>query len=313
MGATPEDAKLMIASCFTGLIATVPMPAPSDAFPEPVLDALAPTLASVYGEPPLAGWGAALTGQIVDDPKHHAAVYLYGLAAHLSRSKTHTASDAFVGHSLGAYAALVASGALTARTALELCLAAAEATERAQADHALSIAAVTGVSEGVLMEIADTLDLGSEIRLTHRNTPLQCLVSGRRTTLTRLCAEAEKNGAIQSRLLSLPGVIHTPALAPEMETFRQILGSASVERPHTPVYSCVTARRITTRAEVRDYVTSQACCPVRFDETVEIMASDRIRDFVVLGSGAQLAKVISLLAPDASIETFPKPLVEGRA
>ena len=277
-------------------------PAPESVFSPAALDGLARSVEVAFGDGGVSAWHEALVSLAEDDPLHHAAVHLYGLAAF--ETWIHGGGDpgALYGDSLGVYAAIAASGALDPADGTELVLAAGSAIREAQTELGLRLLAVTGLGREA---VADLVAERAGIEITHENSSMQFLVSGPRPELLEIGAEAERRGAFRAGILDLPGVVHRREIGPFIGAFLDMVARVDLVDPVRPLYSCVTAGRATDAGDVRELLAEQLTRPVLFDATVNTISAAGIREHVVLGSCPDLATMLAWIRPDDGIRVFP--------
>lgn len=277
-----------------------------------MIKSVRPVIESAFGESGLTAWNSRLANSDYDTPAQHAAVFLYGLAAHLAFLAEHPAPRAVTGHSLGIYAAAVAAGVLSARDAIRLVLVAGAAIERAQQADGWRLLAVTGLTDVQLRGVLDRDDGRSEVRITHYNSGVQHLVSAGAETLREVGRRCEEAGALSANLLPFPGAVHRPELAAVAGDFFTLIGETGFCKPTTRFYSPVSGKPVETADEARVTLRDQLIRPVRFYPTIQRMAADGIRDFVVLGPCRQLVGIIGWIHRDAAVTIFPTGSTEVR-
>ena len=169
--------------------------------------------------------------------------------------------DAAVGHSLGDYSALVATGAFDLGTALRVVRRRGEAMLAAAERAPGGMAAVLGLAD----DVVDQLCAGIEgVWPANYNAPGQVVVSGTKAGLEALAEGAAATGAKKVIPLAVSGAFHSPliepALAPltaELEAIEWrragpavLLGDEPAlreQRPRRPCSSASSCRRCASR------------------------------------------------------------------
>jgi [acyl-carrier-protein] S-malonyltransferase len=74
-----------------------------------------------------------------------------------------------------------------------------------------------------------------------------------------------------------------------------------------PLFTNVDARPITTGAEAREALVRQVASPVRWEETIQAMASSGAKRFVEVGPGKVLSGLVRKIVKDASVVSAGSP------
>ncbi len=192
------------------------------------------------------------------------------------------------GHSLGEYSALVAAGALSFRDAVMLVHKRGQFMQEAVADGSGAMLALIGAEiEAVQEAIAGT---DGPVDIANYNAPGQIVIAGARDAAR---AAAARCGARQIIELPVSAPFHCRLMEPAERRLRDELARVPFADLHTPLYTNVDARRITTGAEAREALARQVSRPVRWTESVERMIADSgVRTFVEVGPGSVLSGLI---------------------
>lgn len=211
------------------------------------------------------------------------ALLVAGLAAHDERGPF----DAYLGHSVGEYAALAAAGAITPGDALRLVCVRARATRDAARASGGGMAAVKGVTPA---ELEDLCERAGAV-VANDNSPAQLVVSGSEGALAEVAAGVRGGGG-RCLLLAVEGAFHSPAMAPAAAALADALDEVEIRMPAAPVVSNVTARPYRAPGEVRKLLVRQLTERVRFREAVQWLTTDAgVTDLVDLGPGHVAGKL----------------------
>lgn len=207
------------------------------------------------------------------------------------------------GHSLGEYAALVASGALAFEEGLELVRARGQLMGEALPDQQGGMAAVLGLDDQQVQAICQAVarELGDETALVaaNFNAPGQVVVSGLKTALAMA---RERAAGLGGRWvdLAVSGAFHSPLMRGAAERFRERLRQAALGTPSWPVVSNVTAQPYPADPRaIRDALAAQLVSPVRWADSLRAMAAMGITHFVELGPGRVLSGMVRRTLPEA--------------
>ncbi len=203
---------------------------------------------------------------------------------------------AFAGHSLGELAALVAAASITAETGLLLAVRRGELMAQAgERDGGGGLVALLGADERQVALLAEA----HEASVANDNAPGQVVLAGARDALRELVGQAREIG-VRAILLDVAGAFHSPAMAPAVEPFRDLLDTVEISTPRAPVISCASGQPI---ADVRSELAQGIVRPVRWRATVLHLFEQGARELVDLGPGKVLAGLVGRNLPElAGIE-----------
>jgi [acyl-carrier-protein] S-malonyltransferase len=205
-------------------------------------------------------------------------------------------ADYVAGHSLGEYAAMVASDSLDFADALGLVRRRGELMQEYGAG---SMAAILGLAAEDVAAIAR--DAGVEV--ANYNTPMQTTVSGRTAAVERTVALAKERGAKRALMLPVSGAFHSTLMAPVAETMRPLIDATAVHVGRVHLVADVDARFLRNPSELRDELVDQICGSVRWVDVVGALDGAGVTTFYEIGPGQVLAGLISRCAPKATVYT----------
>lgn len=197
-----------------------------------------------------------------------------------------------MGHSLGEYSALVASGSLAFEDALRLVEARGEATTDVVTRSPGSMAALLGASD----EDVEALCLeAGEVWPANYNCPGQIVASGLHRGVERLIELARARG-IKARLLDVDGAFHSSVMAPAAERLREALSGVRINAPSLPFLS-TTSAGFERGDRLRAILTQQLTAPVRFTQTVRMALDHGVDRFVEFGHRRVLVGLVRRIRP----------------
>ncbi len=222
------------------------------------------------------------------------AVSVAALRCYRARGLETEAPDFVAGHSLGEYSALVAAGALELGDALRLVRARGEAMQEAVpvGEGAMAVVLGLGVEDTaeVAAEAAD--ETGGVCQLANLNAPGQIVISGSSAAVERATVLAGERGARRAIVLPVSAPFHCALMAPARQTMAPPIQAAPIADPQTPVVCNVDAAPLTGASAIRCALIRQIDGPVRWAESVTMMAARGVGRLIEFGPG----KVLSGLA-----------------
>jgi [acyl-carrier-protein] S-malonyltransferase len=213
------------------------------------------------------------------------------------------APDFVIGHSVGEYAALVASGALGAPDAVRLVRERGIATAAAAAERPGAMAAVIGLDDEVVERLCDEID---GVWAANYNSPGQVVVSGTVAGVLALMASAEAAGARRAIRLKVSGGFHSPLTAPAEPRLAAAVARVDFDEPSIPFFSTVSCGLEHAEAIPRLLV-EQLTAPVRFTQGVERLRDLGVDTFVEIGPGSVLSGLVRRIDRSLSAMSISDP------
>ena len=215
-------------------------------------------------------------------------------------------ADYVAGHSVGEYAAMVATGSLAFEDALRLVR---RRGELMQEHGAGAMAAILGLAAEDVAAIAR--DAGVEV--ANFNTPVQTTVSGRTAAVERAITRARERGAKRAVLLPVSGAFHSTLMAPVAEAMRPLIDGIAVHAGRVPLVADLDAKFLRDPSELRDELVDQICGSVRWVDVVDALVGAGVKTFYEIGPGQVLAGLIGRCAPGATVVTAERMMADAAA
>ena len=200
---------------------------------------------------------------------------------------------AFVaGHSLGEYSALVAAESLGFADALRLVRKRGQYMQAAVPAGVGAMAAILKMPlaalEGVLAEAAQ----GEVVTAANLNSPDQIVIAGNKGAVERAMELAKAAGAKRCIALAVSAPFHCPLMRPAQAMLQADLDATSFGKLSVPLVNNWQARLISTGAEARIGLYEQVPNPVRWVETVELLAREGVTHTIEIGAGKVLCGLV---------------------
>jgi [acyl-carrier-protein] S-malonyltransferase len=204
--------------------------------------------------------------------------------------------DAALGHSLGEYSALVATGAVSFEDGLRLVRRRGEEMLRAAEANPGGMVAVIGLSD----EKVEALCVGLEgVWPANFNSPGQIVVSGTKAALADLAGRAAEAGARKVIPLVVSGAFHSPLVAAAQAPLRVELDKTEWRVPDPAFFSVCTLRFESNGFS--NLMTQQLVTPVRFTQAVKSMCAAGYDSFLEVGPGSVLSGLVKRIAPEVTV------------
>ncbi|HEY4692279.1 MAG TPA: beta-ketoacyl synthase N-terminal-like domain-containing protein, partial [Bellilinea sp.] len=199
--------------------------------------------------------------------------------------------DMVIGHSLGEYAALVASGVLSFAEALQIVSARASEMKKVSMDDNGGMAAVSAP----LDRVENVLNSLNEYAvIANVNSPVQSVIGGSTLGIEKALA-AFADAGFQATKIPVSHAFHTKIVAPASGPLKTVISRMSLNTPRIPVVANVTGELYpTTRNEILEILGQQVASPVQFIKGMQTLYSNGVRAYVEVGP----KRVLNALAAD---------------
>ena len=203
--------------------------------------------------------------------------------------------DVVAGHSLGEYGAAYAAGCFDFETGLWLV---------AERDRFLAEAAKEAPGGMVAILRADPEEVERALGETegsvvaNYNSPRQTVVSGLRD------AVGDAVSRIRGRKipLNVSFAAHSPYVAVAGDKMRGVLDAVEFRKPEVPIVSAIDGSVLTSAEAVKEAFKNQVVAPVRWVKVVETLARMRVEEWIELGGGGVLTRML---------KDFERPSLKG--
>lgn len=189
-------------------------------------------------------------------------------------------SSVNAGLSLGEYAALVASGVMTAEDAFRIIVKRGALMQEAVPTGG-AMTAVMGLDAVVIEKICAETD--GIVSVANYNCPGQIVITGGKAAVDAAAAKMKEAGARRCVPLNVSGPFHSKMLAGAGEKLAAELEKVEIHDIQTPYITNVTADYVTDKNAVRGLLRDQISNPVRWQQSVERMIADGVDVFVEIG------------------------------
>jgi len=215
---------------------------------------------------------------------------------------------AVAGHSLGEYAALVASGVLSLTQAIPLVRFRAQAMQEAVAVGVGAMAAILGMDAQEVEKTCRELTLDAQskgveevVEAVNFNDPMQTVIAGNKALVEMACVVLKDKGAKRALSLPVSAPFHSMLMKPAAEKLRERLASIDFQAPGIPVINNVDVAVYANSEKIKDALYRQAYMPVRWVECIKAIKAMGIELMVECGPGQVLSGLTKRI--DASLES----------
>lgn len=197
-------------------------------------------------------------------------------------------AEFFLGHSLGEFSALCASGAINYVDAVELVHRRGQLMQDACTDIEAGMMVILGLDDAAVEKVCLAAQAeGKKVWPANYNQDGQLVVAGMRADLASLEQTFKDAGAKRAMLLNMSVASHCDILTPAQIPLKSLMESMVEDRFEAPVVSNVTTEAYSTKKEAIELLTEQLVKPVKYKQSIEAV-QDRVELFIEFGNGSTL-------------------------
>ena len=225
------------------------------------------------------------------------ALLTVSVAAHAVLAERGITPVYVAGHSLGEYSALVAAGSLAFADAVRLVRKRGRYMQEAVPEGVGAMAALLKLPYGKLEAILSESAQGEIVTPAGLNSPDQIVIAGHTAAVNRAMELAKAAGARRAMLLPVSAPFHCPLLKPAQDRMKPELDATEFRDLAIPLVNNWQAREIRTGGEAREGLYHQIPNPVRWFESIRLIASLGVTRFIEVGAGAALTGMLRNIDP----------------
>ncbi|MED5608168.1 MULTISPECIES: ACP S-malonyltransferase [Pseudomonas] len=200
------------------------------------------------------------------------------------------AAPAYVaGHSLGEYSALVAAGSLGFADAVKLVERRGQLMQEAVPAGTGGMAAILGLEDADVLAACAEAAQGDVVSAVNFNAPGQVVVAGAAAAVERAIEACKARGAKRAVALPVSVPSHCALMRPAAERFAEAVEAIAWQAPGIALVQNVSAQVPADLATLKRDLLAQLYSPVRWVETVQLLAAKGVTDLVECGPGKVLA------------------------
>ncbi len=193
------------------------------------------------------------------------------------------------GHSQGEYSALVAAGAIGFADAIRAVRERGRLMQEAVPPGDGAMAALIGLDQQQVQEICEEVSGDGKLAVpANLNAPGQIVIAGHAAPVRRALEIAKERGASMSVELKVSAPFHCPLMQPARDGMEPVLRGLRVGEFKFGVIANVTAEVNRDPGRVVPLLLEQITAPVRWEESMGVVARSGITDAIEFGCGRVL-------------------------
>ncbi|MBD9631241.1 ACP S-malonyltransferase [Pseudomonas sp. PDM19] len=193
------------------------------------------------------------------------------------------------GHSLGEYSALVAAGSLAFADAVKLVERRGQLMQEAVPAGTGGMAAILGLEDADVLAACAEAAQGEVVSAVNFNAPGQVVIAGAAKAVERAIEACKARGAKRAVALPVSVPSHCELMRPAAERFAEAVEAVQWQMPQIALVQNVTAQVPVDLAALKRDLLAQLYSPVRWVESVQLLAEKGVTDLVECGPGKVLA------------------------
>ena len=212
--------------------------------------------------------------------------------------------DVCAGLSLGEYAALVASGAMSAEDAIRVVRERGKLMQGTVPAGEGAMSAVLAMEKEKIEEVLVGID--GEVSIANYNCPGQIVITGETGAVAKAGEALSAAGAKRVVPLKVSGPFHSPLLKPAGEKLLEVLKDVTLDEIKVPYIANATADYVTKKEEIKDLLGVQVYSSVKMQQTIEKMIADGVDTFVEIGPSKTIAGFIKKVDRSVTVINIEK-------
>lgn len=213
--------------------------------------------------------------------------------------------DYCLGHSLGEYSALVASGVLTQEDAVQIVYKRGQLMSTAYPQGVGKMAAIIGTDRNVI-EAACTAVSNDEhlLNIANINGPGQIVVSGHAQSIDALIDRKQELGLKKIIPLNVSGPFHSELMKVIEAEFRAYLEQFDFQDAHVPVVQNVNASPETDAKRIKENLVKQLYAPVEFTDSIRFLIDQDVTEFIEIGPKKVLTSLVKKIDRNVTVKNI---------
>jgi malonyl CoA-acyl carrier protein transacylase len=208
--------------------------------------------------------------------------------------------DILAEHSMGIYAALAASEAITFEEGLFITESIGRILIREGTLHPGAMASIIGLPLEGVQKICNDLN-GYNLFIANYNGSMHYVLSGEVEGVEKAISLALSRKAISATRLTFDIALHSPPLFSLREEIQNFLKDIKVQPPQFPILNHWTIQPL-KKEEIKDFLSEEIGRPVYWIRCVEKLIQEGVDQFVEVGNESTLTKLIRWI--NRGIEAF---------
>lgn len=207
------------------------------------------------------------------------------------------------GHSFGEYTALVCAESISYTDAVILAHYRGQFMQQAVPEGVGAMAAIMGLSDDKVIKACDQAAENEVVSAVNFNSPGQVVIAGHKAAVERATHIAKDMGAKKATLLQVSVPSHCALMKPAAEKMAEKLEHTTIHTPRIPVIHNYNVTCHDNPNDIKHALQAQLHSPVRWVETIQLMANKGVHTIFKAGPGKVLVGLNKRI--DKTMTTMP--------
>lgn len=238
-------------------------------------------------------------GNFSDELQGQFATYMYSCAISDLLSKQGFVCNCSAGYSMGLYAALYHTGAVSFEDGLRLIENAYMCIKRNVCDRDFSAAVIMGLTINIIEKLMEKFS--NEVEVINENNEISIVISGVTTGVKSVMDAALKEGALKIVKLPISIPYHSSFTRTASEEFRLILSDIKISYPECQLISCIDQKVLKTPGQIKNALEKNISHAINWKKTFENILKNGTTSFIECGPGESLSKISQFIDGKYSI------------
>lgn len=211
------------------------------------------------------------------------------------------------GHSLGEYSALVAAGSLAFADAVKLVELRGQLMQQAVPAGQGGMAAILGLDDDAVRAACAEASQGEVVSAVNFNAPGQVVIAGGAAAVERAIEACKARGAKRAMALPVSVPSHCDLMRPAAEKFSAAVAAVAWQVPQIAIVQNTSAQVPADLNVLRQDLLQQLYSPVRWVESVVLLAERGVTELVECGPGKVLSGLNKRCAKGVNTHNLDTP------
>ena len=207
-----------------------------------------------------------------------------------------------LGHSLGEYSALTASGIISIENCSSLLKIRGELMQNAYEPKKSGMAAIIGIDCKKVQDIINNYNL--KIEIANDNSPKQIVISGIMESVIESEKYFKENGAKKFVILNVSAAFHSHLMKSAEDEMIQYIDEIKFKNPTIPIISNFTANSSIDLPLIIQNLKNQMSNRVRWVESIQRLESIKENNIIEIGPGKVLSGLIKRISNNFDINSI---------
>ena len=198
-------------------------------------------------------------------------------------------ADYAAGLSLGEYSAYVCSGAFDFDETVSVVRKRGRFMTEAVPEGVGAMYAILGLDRKTVEDTCEEYKQYGFVSPANYNAPGQIVIAGEAEVAEKTAAALKEKGAKMTVKLNVSGPFHTALLKPASDRLAVELEKMNISDMKIPVITNVTGTVVENKADIIPILIKQVMSPVKWEDTINYLASQGVDTFIEVGPGKTLS------------------------